>query len=139
MKENVILHISGLHLAGAQEDSVEMIHAGQYFCRNGKHYIKYQESLEDGLVSDNMIKVSHKEVEFIRKGLISTNMVFTIGEKNISYYETPFGSMTMGIDTSELDITEEEGYLAVDICYALDMNYEHMSDCHVAIRVSEAQ
>ncbi|MGN1187223.1 MAG: DUF1934 domain-containing protein [Lachnospiraceae bacterium] len=139
MKENVILQISGLHSAGEDNESIEMIHSGRYFYRNGKHYIKYQESLEDGLVTDNMIKISPNEVELVRKGPMSTNMIFTMGEKNLSYYETPFGSMMMGIDTSDLCITEAENELAVDISYALDMNCQHMSDCHVAIKISEQE
>ena len=138
MKENVILHISGLHSTDGDDDSVEMINAGKYYNRNGKHYIKYQESLEDGIVCDNMIKISKNEVEFIRKGIMNTHMVFTMGNKNMNYYETPFGSMTMGIDTSNLEVAETENKIDVDIYYALDMNCQHISDCHVNIWVEEA-
>lgn len=137
MKENIILYITGLHSAGADNDSVEMIHAGRHYYMAGRHYIKYQESLEDGLVTDNMIKISPNEVELIRKGPMTTNMLFTVGEKNISYYETPFGSMTMGIDTSDLCITEEENEILVDIRYALEMNGNYMSQSHVVIKVRD--
>ena len=135
MRENIVLYITGLHSTGADDDSVEMIYAGQHFFRNGKHFIKYQESLEDGLVTDNLIKISPDEVELVRKGPMTTNMLFTVGEKNLSYYETPFGSMTMGIDTSDMCITENDGELIADIRYKLEMNGSYMAQSHVVIKV----
>ena len=51
MKENIVLYITGLHSTGSDDDSVEMIYAGKHYFRNGKHFIKYQESLEDGLLT----------------------------------------------------------------------------------------
>lgn len=137
VKDNIILYITGLHSTGADNDSVEMIHSGRYFYKNGRHYIKYQESLDDGIVTDNMIKISPNEVELVRKGPMTTNMLFTIGEKNISYYETPFGSMTMGIDTADLCITEAESEILVDISYTLEMNGIYNSQSHVVIKVRE--
>ena len=70
MKENIVIYITGLHSTGSDDDSVEMIYAGKHYFRNGKHFIKYQESLEDGLLTDNMIKISPKEVELVKKGPI---------------------------------------------------------------------
>lgn len=75
MRDNIILYITGLHSTGADNDSVEMIHAGRYFSKNGRHYIKYQESLDDGVVTDNMIKISPGEVEIVRKGPVTTSML----------------------------------------------------------------
>ncbi len=137
MKDNIVLYISGLHTAGEDDDSVEMIYAGRHFFRNGKHFIKYQESLDEGLVTDNMIKISPGEVELIRKGPMTTNMLFTIGEKNLTYYETPFGCVTMGIDTLDMCITEEDGEIIVDIFYNLEMNGNHMAHSHVVIKVRD--
>ncbi len=137
MKENIVLYITGLHSTGSDDDSVEMIYAGKHYFRNGKHFIKYQESLEDGLLTDNMIKISPKEVELVKKGPMTTNMLFTIGEKNLSYYDTPFGSMTMGIDTSDMCITENDGEMNVDIHYNLEMNGNHVAKSHVVIKVRE--
>lgn len=137
MKEKVILQVSGLHSVDGNNDSVEMIHSGRYGYVNGKHCIKYQESLDDGIFCDNIIKISPNEVEFVRRGAVSTDMIFTMGEKHLTYYETPFGAMTVGIDTSELDILQMQDSLTVDIRYALELNYEYMSDCHVQIKVVE--
>ena len=138
MKDNVILRITGLHTVNDEDDNVEMINAGNHYYRNGKHYIKYQESLDEGFVCDNMLKISPAEVEFIRKGAVNTHMIFTRGKKNMNYYETPFGSMTMGIDTSILEVSDTDEKLDIDIYYALEMNSEHLSDCHVSIKISEA-
>ena len=137
MRDNIILYITGLHSTGADDDSVEMIHSGRYFSKNGRHYIKYQESLDDGIVTDNMIKISPGEVEIVRKGPVTTNMLFTVGEKNISYYDTPFGSLMMGIDTSDLCITENESEILVDISYAIEMNGSCATQSRVVIKVKD--
>lgn len=139
MREKIVLYITGLHSTGSDDDSVEMIYAGQHYFRNGKHFIKYQESLEDGLMTDNMIKISSDEVELIRKGPITTNMLFTVGEKNLSYYDTPFGSMVMGIDTSDMCITEKDDEMIVDISYNLEMNGNHVAKSHVMIKVRDEE
>lgn len=138
MNNRVILEIAGLHTTSSDNDAVEMIHSGEYYFRNGKHYVKYQESLESGELCDNMLKISPKQVEFQKKGAVSTNMIFTVGEKNITCYETPFGTLTMGVDTHDLVIKETEDSLLVDIDYALDINYDVMSTAHVTIKINNA-
>ena len=35
-------------------------------------------------------------------------MVFEEGKENLSYYDTPFGSLLMGVNTSNIDWIEEE-------------------------------
>lgn len=138
MNEKVILEISGLHATANDRDSVEMIHSGNYYFRNGKHFVKYQESLDEGGVCENLLKISPKEVELVRKGVLSTTMLFTVGEKNITCYETPFGTLNMGIDTTDISITGGEDLMVVDIDYSLDMNCEFMSAAHVKISIKSA-
>ena len=81
MKDNIVLYISGLHSAGDDDDCVEMIYAGRHFFRNGKHFIKYQESLEEGMVTDNMIKISPEEVEQDVKELEDAELVIYLRKK----------------------------------------------------------
>lgn len=135
MKENVVIYISGLHSSLEEGDCVEMVYAGKYYFRGGKHFIKYSEVLNDGSTSDNMIKISKEEVDYLKKGEMSAQMVFSLGKKNLDYYETPFGAMTLGVETRELIICESENEINVSIEYELEMNGQYVSDSTVAIRV----
>ena len=47
MTKDVIIGISGLQFTGESgADSLEMIAPGEYFLRNGRHYVKYEEVIE---------------------------------------------------------------------------------------------
>ena len=77
-------------------DPIEMMTTGAYYLRNGKHYILYDELSEDNEVVKNVIKIGPKSVELTRKGGQSSHMVFEEGKENLSYYDTPFGSLLWG-------------------------------------------
>lgn len=137
MNKKVCIRIKGLHaMIGSNEDAIEVINIGSYYKRNGKHYVKYEESIDESEnTNSNILKISESEVELIAKGIAGTHMVFTNGQKNLSYYSTPFGGMNMGIDTYSLNITEAEDKISADIRYGLEINLDHVSNCKVHIDI----
>ena len=46
MTKDVLIKISGLQAMDGESDDVEIITAGDYFQKNGKHYIIYEEAME---------------------------------------------------------------------------------------------
>ena len=44
--------------------------------------------------------------------------------------------MLMGIHTREIELYEEDKEILVKLYYSLELNYSHISDCEVAIRIS---
>jgi Uncharacterized protein conserved in bacteria len=140
MTKDVLVSISGLQYEIDQDESVELISVGEYFSRNNKHFIIYEEMLEDedGLncITKNTIKISGNQVEIIKKGSSRTHMIFEENQKNMSYYNTPFGNLLVGIFTTRIKVTEEETSLQVEIDYGLDVNYTHVSDCNIVIKVN---
>ena len=47
MTKDVLITISGLQIADdTSAQPVEVITSGEYYCRNGKHYILYDEVME---------------------------------------------------------------------------------------------
>lgn len=56
-------------------------------------------------------------------------MVFQKGKKNVICYLTPVGELVVGIETKDIEITETEDSLKVDVEYALEINYDHIADC----------
>ena len=46
MTKDVLVSISGAHMVDGDSDDVSVITAGSYFCKNGKHYVIYDELID---------------------------------------------------------------------------------------------
>ncbi len=138
MNRKVYIKISGLHGIESSEndEKIEVINVGSYYKRNGKHYVKYEEPIEKSDdVNSNLLKISDNEIELIAKGQKGTHMIFTNGQKNMTYYNTPFGGMNMGIDTYNLSVTEKDNEISADIRYGLEINLDYIAECKVHIDI----
>ena len=63
MQKEVLIHVRGLQMMDAQGDQepIEIIVPGQYYFRNGSHYLRYEELLDETAEPTiNYIKVSGK-------------------------------------------------------------------------------
>ncbi len=143
MTKDVLLSISGLQFAAKDEEDiepVEMITAGDYYKKNGKHYILYDEVMEgfDGNTK-NIIKLTEDSLDNTKKGISNVHMVFEKNKKNVSYYNTPFGSLLIGIDAKSVDIAETESHIDVKIKYNLEVNYEHLADCSITMSIQSKE
>ncbi len=136
MTEDVLVSVKGLHtLDTAQDEEIEIFSAGKYYFRNGKHYLLYDEQVEDaGGVVSNRIVCRDGCVELTKKGSVNTKMSFRTDEKTECWYETPFGEMLVGVEVTDMKITEQEDLLEILVAYRLELNYEHVADCRIRIR-----
>ena len=122
------------------QECIEVITAGNYYNRNGKHYILYDEVSEDtDEITKNTIKISDNQIDILKNGVTRAHMVFRENEKNMSYYNTPFGQLLIGINTNKIEITKEDHSINVSIDYALEMNYEHVSDCKISFQAKSKE
>ena len=135
MTKDILINISGLQMDVDLNDPIEMMTTGAYYLRNGKHYILYDELSEDNEIVKNVIKIGPKSVELTRKGGQSSHMVFEEGKENLSYYDTPFGSLLMGVNTSNIDWIEEEEQMHLKVDYDLSMNSDHVSKCKIDVNI----
>lgn len=139
MNRDVLIHVSGLQRAGGDGgEPVELVVPGEYYFRNGSHYLRYEELFEDCTEPTvNYIKFSAKGMEVRKKGIVNTHMVFEQGKRTTTYYTTPVGTIQMGISATNLNFLEKEGGLAIQVDYALDMNESYAADCHLTVQVQE--
>ncbi|MEG1144163.1 MAG: DUF1934 domain-containing protein [Clostridium sp.] len=136
MTKDVLVSITGAHAIDGETGDVEVITAGSYYCKNGYHYVIYDETIEG--VEDsirNTIKIGTKSVDVIKNGGAHSHMVFEKQKKNVSCYATPYGQMMIGINTNDIEVNEEENKLQVRIDYALDINYEEVSKCRLTMKI----
>ena len=137
MTKDVIVTISGLQFAQETEtEPVEIVTAGSYYKKNGKHYIIYDEVMEgfEGSTK-NIIKLTEDSLDVTKKGVTNVHMVFEENKKNITYYNTPFGNLFIFIDAEKIHVEESEENINVNVAYALEANYEHLADCRIQMNI----
>ena len=118
-----------------EQEPLEIVVPGQYYYRNGSHYLRYEEMLdEQGDPTINYIKISSRGMEVRKKGQVNTHMVFEQGKRNMAFYTTPFGTLEMGISATNLELEESDGQIAMKVNYSLDLNQEHVADCCLDIQ-----
>ncbi|MGN0466597.1 MAG: DUF1934 domain-containing protein [Lachnospiraceae bacterium] len=135
MIKNVLVSVSGIQFEIDEEEVIEVITTGNYYCKNGKHYILYDERDEQQGVTKNRIKIDKNRVEMRKQGAVTTNMIFEEGKENITYYNTGFGTLLVQVKTSSVTVLEREDFIYVKILYSMDVNYSHVSECKVEIKV----
>lgn len=137
MTKQVLLTISGLQMMdGETNEPVEIVTAGDYYFRNGKHYVLYDEVIEgtSGHIQ-NTVKIGPESLEVMKKGLSNVHMVFEKNKKNLACYDTPLGSMMVGIQTGHVEVQETEDNIDIQVKYALDINDEFLADCHIRMNI----
>ena len=138
MARKVMLTLQGLQADQGGEDAgqIETVVSGDYYKRNNKHYVIYEEVTEGfEQPTRNRLKFSEDMVELSRSGPINVHMVFQENKKNLTSYNTPFGQILMGIDTKKIQVTEQENHIFVEVEYSLDVGGEFLSDCHMKIDI----
>lgn len=138
MNKEVRISIQGLQvMAGNGNDQTEVIVGGEYYYRNNKHFLLFEDVMEGtDEVTRNIMKISPDCMELTRKGPVSAHMLFEQNKKNVTYYYTPLGSILIGIDTSKIELVETEDKIVADVEYELDMNYEKVADCRIHMVVT---
>ncbi len=138
MTKDVLIAIKGMQFQGATDpEEIEVIQRGQYYERNGSHYLLYDEPVEGSSdIIKNRIKFKENEVQVAKKGAVNTTLTFTKNEKNMTNYATPFGNLVIGIDTQRIALDMSEKRMDIKVDYALDINYEFLADCKISIEVS---
>lgn len=66
-------------------------------------------------------------------------MVFEENKKNLTNYATPFGDILIGIDARKVTVQDEEDNIHVEVEYALEANYEFLSECRISMDISKRE
>ncbi len=140
MTKDVLISISGLQFEVNSEEPVEVVSVGEYYERNGKQYLVYEELQMDDVgsreMTKNTIKISDNQVDIIKKGTNNVHMIFEQNKKNITYYNTPYGDLLIGLYTTAIERSQDEEEITLKLEYALTINSNHISDCNITIKVT---
>lgn len=142
MTKEVLVSISGLQMAAGDVESnddepIEVLSAGTYYFKNGKHYIFFEEVAE-GLQGTTKTQIKWQDEDWLevsKKGLSNVHMLFEKNKKNRCFYETTFGQLNLGIFTRQIWVEEQEESINIRAEYSLDVNYEPLSECVIRIHI----
>ena len=121
MTKDIILTISGLHKTNGEADEpVEIMSPGQYYFKNGKHYVLFEEMMEgvDGVVKSTL-KFTEEKVELLRNGAATTRMIFQKQQEHMVVYQTPMGPLSISLYTDDIISELNEEQMNLEIHYSL--------------------
>ena len=125
METDVVISIKGMQTyEGMPPDVIELVTGGR-LSRDGESYtLSYQESELTGLEGTlTTIQVDGEQVTLMRMGEFNSQLVFQEGRRHLSMYNTPYGAMTIGVNTHHLlaQLTDQGGDIEVD--YAIEVDH----------------
>lgn len=53
----------------------------------------------------------------------------------MTYYDTPFGNLLIGISATSIHVDTSDDNIDVKVDYALEVNYEHLADCCINMNI----
>ena len=111
-------------IGGADYDRTELITEGTMELRQDGVALTYEESELTGMEGTlTTFEVSGPRVILRRTGTVSSQMVFEEGRQHTSLYETPFGELSIDIQTSYLRHTLSEQGGLMEIRYSISVEH----------------
>lgn len=126
MEKQVLLSIRGQQIfEGVPEPEVtELMTEGTMSTGEGGVTLIYQESELTGLEgTQTTIQVEPECVTILREGQVNSQMVFQQGRRHLSLYNTPYGTMTMGVSTRRMKVDLDDTGGSIEIDYAIEIDH----------------
>ncbi|HWR09172.1 DUF1934 domain-containing protein [Sporomusa sp.] len=138
--DHVLITVTGCQRdAHGDENTIELFTHGRSHVKNGVHYISYQETEVSGLEgATTLLKIYPDYVILVRRGRVEQRQEFRIGKCCSSCYVTPYGTIKMGVRTTQLTITrtpETSWVSGVNIEYELEIDGQWQSANKLAVIV----
>lgn len=136
MTKEVLLSIKGIQMETNPDENIEIITVGEYFFDKENHYVYYDEVMEENSeVVKSTLKFNESCVELIKEGPMNVHMIFEKQKKNVTYYNTPYGDLMIGILANSIDIKEKMESINVGISYSLEINSQYISNCNIEMDI----
>ncbi len=124
MAQEVMISVKGIQqFDAADKDSIELVTRGSLDREGGMLTLQYEESELTGLEGTlTTIQVEPERVTMLRTGQVNTQMVFQEGRRHLSMYNTPYGAMTVGVNTRHLyaELGDDGGEIEIDYNIEID-------------------
>ena len=122
----VLLSIRGeQYFDGVDPDATELMTEGTMELSEEGLTLRYHESALTGMEGTvTTFTVEGPRVTLTRSGSVNSQMIFEEGRQHTSLYETPFGELSVDIQTSRLrhNLTERGGVMEIRYSIAVEHN-----------------
>ena len=121
-----------------EEESIEVITPGVFTVLKNGFKAEYEETKLSGMEgTKTTMMINKNSFELIRCGSTETQMIFDRNNQSMSLYSTPYGNMTVTIDTKQLKIDVDENGGSIHIVYTLLIEGQQKieTDLNVDIKV----
>ncbi len=140
MEKEVVISIKGVQVGDDQvPDTIELVTQGRLERDDYGYTLSYQETELTGLEGTlTTFHVEDDRITLMRVGGVSSQMVFEQGRRHLSLYDTPYGSMTVGVNTRNMmaELSERGGRIEID--YALEIDHAVAGTNSFFIDIKEA-
>lgn len=139
MLNNYNINITGRETIDGTDDGISLFTVGDY-CRTENGYrISYMDTETTGFAGDitTLETDGNKSITIRRRGKSFMDLVVEKDQRNVSHYDTEFGSMLVGVRGSDLRVNLDDSGGTVSFRYALDIDTNIVSEHSLDITVKE--
>ncbi|MBC5734207.1 DUF1934 domain-containing protein [Flavonifractor sp. DFI.6.63] len=126
MENNVIISIKGKQSYEDMEDeTIELVTEGRLDPDGTEGYtLSYQESELTGLEGTlTTFQIEPERITLLRIGEVNSQMVFEQGRRHLSLYDTPYGSLSVGVSTRKMHAELGLSGGSIEIDYAIEIDH----------------
>lgn len=126
MDKSVIISIKGKQsFEGVEDEVTELVTEGLLAKEgDGEYTISYQESELTGLEGTlTTFQIEDGRVILMRVGEYNSQMVFEEGRRHLSMYETPYGALSIGVNTRKMRASMGDAGGDIMIDYAIEIDH----------------
>lgn len=136
LREDYDINIVGRQVYEDDSGEVTLNTTGSYTSRGNARFIAYKEyDTENPKVSfTSVLKVEPGKVTLMRSGS-ATRLILEEGRRHICLYDTGYGTLSVGVFTSQLSSSLGDQGGRVDVKYTLDIDSNLSSSNEITVEV----
>lgn len=135
MSKNAVVTVQSR--VSVEDDIIEVVTPGKFHISKSGYKVEYDETKLSGMEGTKttmIIKDGYFKLN--RVGTTETNLEFEKNTQSVSLYKTPFGAMSVIVDTKELEISMDDNGGTIHIVYTLNVEGQQLieTDLNVFIK-----
>ena len=125
MKQVVVITLRGKqYLEEGAPEAIELVTEGVMEWDGARCTLTYLETELTGMGSTKtVIQVMGEEVTLLRQGEVVSQMVFRQGKRHLSFYNTPYGEMTIGVNARHVMVDMDHSGGDIELDYDIEMDH----------------
>ncbi|KOA18380.1 putative beta-barrel protein YwiB [Clostridium homopropionicum DSM 5847] len=105
-----------------ENDAIEIVSKGNFYKKENCYYAVYEETELSGMAgTTTTIKIKPDELSLIRKGTTEARVNFKENKKDISMYNTPYGTLELLVQTKKVSIDVNDNGGKIEINYDMGL------------------